>query len=53
MSDKTENAEYQFDWIQMHNELDKSAHIETQKEKLIRKIKENPFVPIGTSRLFN
>lgn len=43
--EKTEIQE--FDWIQLHNDLNASTVMETNKEKMIRKIKENPFVPLG------
>lgn len=46
MSEKTED-DIQFDWVQLHKDMDTHARIETSKEKLIRKLKENPFVPIG------
>ncbi|TRY63597.1 hypothetical protein TCAL_05584 [Tigriopus californicus] len=40
-----------FDWVQLRRELnsdkDGVQFMETPKEKLIRKMKENPFVPIG------
>lgn len=40
-----------FDWVQLRADLSKDEHgvqfTETPKEKLIRKTKENPFVPIG------
>jgi hypothetical protein len=35
----------QFDWITLHNEM--AAVDETRKEKLIRKVSENPLIPIG------
>lgn len=34
------------DWIQMRRDFDASRE-ETTKEKMLRKIKENPLVPIG------
>ncbi|KAI4461344.1 hypoxia-inducbile hig1 -related [Holotrichia oblita] len=36
----------EFDWITLNTDLE-GYHMETTKEKMIRKIKENPFVPLG------
>lgn len=36
------------EWIQMREE---SVFAETSKEKLLRKIKENPIVPLGKTHL--
>uniref|UniRef100_A0A0K8TP00 Putative conserved plasma membrane protein n=1 Tax=Tabanus bromius TaxID=304241 RepID=A0A0K8TP00_TABBR len=36
----------EFDWVQLKKEIG-SQHAETTKEKLQRKIKQNPLVPIG------
>lgn len=47
MGDK-ESDMPEFDWITLHNEME-GHHLETTKEKMIRKIKENPFVPLGKS----
>lgn len=45
MSNKTDD---QFDWIQLHKDVRAiAAEEETTKERMLRKIKENPFVPIG------
>lgn len=35
------------DWIQLKKDMDKVAFTESGYEKIIRKCKENPFVPIG------
>lgn len=35
------------EWIVLRKEMDDGPHEETQKEKLLRKMKSNPFVPIG------
>lgn len=35
------------DWIQLRREMGPAHHIETSKEKFVRKFGENPFVPIG------
>ncbi|EFA09681.1 HIG1 domain family member 2A, mitochondrial [Tribolium castaneum] len=40
-----EADEMEFDWIQLQKEI--RAGDETRKEKLLRKIKENPMIPIG------
>ncbi|KAH8321136.1 hypothetical protein KR074_010598 [Drosophila pseudoananassae] len=37
----------ELDWVQLRQDLDPIAEVETTKEKLQRKIKENPLVPIG------
>lgn len=37
----------QFDWLDLHNEMDKALPQETKLDKLVRKCKENPLVPIG------
>ncbi|XP_053667627.1 HIG1 domain family member 2A, mitochondrial [Anopheles marshallii] len=36
----------ELDWIQMRKDF-AGVHAETTKEKMVRKIKENPLVPIG------
>lgn len=36
----------QFDWVQLKKEFG-NVEPENKKEKLMRKIKENPLVPIG------
>ena len=45
MTEQSAEEEMQFDWIKLQNEV----HFvqETQKEKLIRKVSENPLIPIG------
>ncbi|KAG8234205.1 hypothetical protein J437_LFUL013802 [Ladona fulva] len=45
----TKNVETpEFDWVELHNEVSgPQTFDETSKEKLIRKIKDNPLVPIG------
>jgi cysteine synthase len=39
--------EPEFDWLQLHNEIHSQVHEETTQEKFMRKLKDNPFVPIG------
>ncbi|GBP90534.1 HIG1 domain family member 2A, mitochondrial, partial [Eumeta japonica] len=43
---ETPSSEPELDWIQLTNEL-RAGQGETMKEKMTRKINENPFVPIG------
>ena len=43
---------YEFEWIQLNKELQKNRdtgkkHQETPSEKLVRKMNENPLIPIG------
>lgn len=45
MSSKTDMEE--FDWIQLNKEVRGDLNQEPTKERMLRKIKENPFVPIG------
>ncbi|EDW82578.1 HIG1 domain family member 2A, mitochondrial [Drosophila tropicalis] len=49
MSNKVQISlpEEDLDWIQLRQDLGPHVEIETTKEKLQRKIKENPLVPIG------
>lgn len=35
------------DWVQLRKDMGAHQHVETTQEKFIRKISENPFVPIG------
>lgn len=44
-SDKEEQTE-QFDWIQLSNDVQGTKH-EGFSDKFIRKVMENPFVPLG------
>ncbi|XP_022917462.1 HIG1 domain family member 2A, mitochondrial [Onthophagus taurus] len=44
MGNKQEEVE--FDWITLHDQMGLMG-TETTKDKFIRKMKENPFVPIG------
>ncbi|BFG01575.1 HIG1 domain family member 2A mitochondrial [Drosophila madeirensis] len=37
----------ELDWIQLRQDLGPVIEVETTKEKLQRKIKENPLVPLG------
>lgn len=49
MSDKEkkEQEEMELQWIQLKKDFGSSLAGETTKEKMLRKIKENPLVPIG------
>lgn len=42
-----ENEPTDLDWVQLRQEMSKQHHFETTKEKLSRKLNENPLVPIG------
>ncbi|XP_037026217.1 HIG1 domain family member 2A, mitochondrial [Bradysia coprophila] len=46
MSNPNTTDEDQFDWVQFKKDYAVSR-VETQKEKLVRKFKENPLVPVG------
>lgn len=52
MSSKTDE-EIEFDWIQLNKDVRRGQSDETTKERMLRKIKENPFVPIGQNILIN
>ncbi|XP_030379827.1 HIG1 domain family member 2A, mitochondrial [Scaptodrosophila lebanonensis] len=39
--------EEELDWIQLRQDLGPVVEVETTKEKMQRKIKENPLVPLG------
>lgn len=46
--DQQNLSDEQLEWIVLRKELnDGHRREETQKEKLIRKVKDNPMVPIG------
>ncbi|GAB0096308.1 HIG1 domain family member 2A, mitochondrial [Sergentomyia squamirostris] len=49
MSDKErrEQEEMQLQWIQLKKDFPSGIAGETTKEKMMRKIKENPLVPMG------
>lgn len=44
---KAEEDFSEFDWIQLNKDVRDGMSQETTKERMIRKIKSNPFVPIG------
>jgi len=46
MSKSNTTDQDEFDWVQFKKDYAVS-NVETKKEKLLRKIKENPLVPIG------
>lgn len=37
----------ELEWMGLRQKMDDIQHVETNKDKFIRKIKENPFVPVG------
>jgi hypothetical protein len=39
--------EPEFDWLQLHNEIRAQDSGVSTQEKFLRKLKENPLVPIG------
>lgn len=39
--------EVEFDWVQLHQDMEKLMKTETAAEKFLRKFKANPLVPIG------
>lgn len=41
----------ELDWIQLNKEVRQADNQESTKERMIRKIQENPFVPIGKHNL--
>lgn len=43
--------EMEFDWVQLHQDMEKYAKTETSQEKLMRKLKQNPVVPIGKNKV--
>lgn len=47
MSVTPDSEEIEFDWVQLHHDMEKLISTESAKDKLIRKFKENPLVPIG------
>ncbi|GLV43729.1 uncharacterized protein CBL_06947 [Carabus blaptoides fortunei] len=42
----------ELDWIQLNKEVRQADNQETTKERMLRKIQENPFVPIGCLATF-
>lgn len=47
MSSSSEAEEMEFDWVQLRQDMDKISISESGVEKLFRKFRENPLVPIG------
>lgn len=39
--------ESDFDWLQLRKDINSASLQESSRDKLIRKVKENPFVPVG------
>lgn len=46
-NDGSDDKMEKFDWITLRKDMDAIASVESQREKFIRKFKENPFVPVG------
>ncbi|GFG28518.1 hypothetical protein Cfor_06390 [Coptotermes formosanus] len=44
--------EPEFDWVQLHSEIHAQEYEETTQQKFMRKLKDNPFVPIGCLMTF-
>jgi hypothetical protein len=42
-----QEKEPEFDWLQLRGEIHSHHSDESTQDKLVRKVKENPFVPIG------
>lgn len=53
MTSSSSTEEIEFDWVQLHHDMEKLMSTETAGEKLIRKFKENPLVPIGEKNVPN
>lgn len=47
MGSPSNDEEMEFDWVQLRYDMDKLISTESAKDKLVRKFKENPVVPIG------
>lgn len=54
MSSSTENSKElnELDWIRIRTKLNDDYPSETFKEKMIRKVKENPIIPFGEYNLY-
>lgn len=39
--------EIEFDWVKLHEDMEKVMRVESAAQKFMRKFKENPFVPAG------
>ncbi|XP_017886429.1 HIG1 domain family member 2A, mitochondrial [Ceratina calcarata] len=50
MSDNRKNSESldDLDWVRFREDLYKGVKVETFSEKFVRKVSENPAVPLGT-----
>jgi hypothetical protein len=42
-----QEKEPKFDWLQLHSEIHAHHPDESTQDKFVRKVKENPLVPIG------
>lgn len=53
MSDENDKQFTELDWIQLNKDVHAGGnHAETTKEKMMRKIQSNPFVPIGEVKIY-
>lgn len=50
----SENSEElkELDWIRVQTKLNDDYKIESLKERMIRKVKENPIIPFGEYNLY-
>lgn len=39
--------EIEFDWVKLQEDMAKVMLVETATQKFVRKVKENPLVPVG------
>lgn len=46
-SESQSEKEPEFDWLQLRTEIDSQHSDVSAQDKLLRKVKENPLVPIG------
>ncbi|PNF26301.1 HIG1 domain family member 2A, mitochondrial [Cryptotermes secundus] len=48
-----QEKEPEFDWLVLHDEIHAQHPDESTQDKFLRKVKENPFVPIGCLATFS
>jgi hypothetical protein len=46
-SESQSERESEFDWLQLRDEIHIQDSVESTRDKFLRKVKENPLVPIG------
>lgn len=44
---ETKEEEIEFDWVKLHEDMEKVMTTETGIQRFVRKSQENPLVPIG------